>query len=156
MPRVSDLDLVENALHSCLRVYKGASYIKDFAKRIGTDIDRPSVFILMALSQRSLRFQDLVKHIGIEAPSISRKVHELENKGLVQSIEAQDRRVHMLSLTNEGKALTVKIKRAKRELIGDVLNDWSSEDRARLANLLMRLSLDLDKVANPSIVSRTK
>ena len=139
----TDLDRLEDALASCLRVAKRPGYWEEFQRRAATDIDRPAAAILLLLERKPCQFQMLVNLLGIEAPSVSRKVHELENLGLIILQSASDRRVRMLALSDSGKDLSRRLKRAKRAVLGDVLAGWSTRERAQLINALEHLSVAL-------------
>jgi DNA-binding MarR family transcriptional regulator len=145
---VNFLDQLENSLYNCVRTYKSSSYYKAIIERVGTDIDRPSMFILIILDSQSLQFRDLVKKLGVEAPSVSRKVHELEAKGLVMRETTRDKRIHLLTLTDNGHKLTNKIKHAKREYLSRILAAWTVEDQEKLATLLVKLADDFSKSIN--------
>ena len=71
----------------------------------------------------------LAEMTGIEGPSLVRLLDQLCAANLVRRDEdPDDRRAKMISLTDEGRAVTAKI---EQELIGlraDVLNDVSRED----------------------------
>ncbi len=143
MDNNSKLAVIDAALFDAMKVAKRPRYWDEFQRRVGSQIDRPTAAILRLLSAQSLQFRDLVTKLGIEAPSISRKVHELEQEGLIERSPTEDRRVHILSLSNEGKSLARKIIDARFSILNDTLISWSENDKAKLSELLSRLAKDL-------------
>ncbi|MGH7234700.1 MAG: MarR family winged helix-turn-helix transcriptional regulator [Candidatus Saccharimonadales bacterium] len=134
---------LDSALLAVMRVAKKPLYWDDFQRKAGAQIDRPSAAILMLLGMRNLQFRELVAKLGIEAPSISRKVHELEQDGLVAREQTVDRRVHVLSLTTEGRKLSERIIDARKAMLKEVLVGWSGSEKRLLSEQLVRLASDL-------------
>ncbi len=139
----NDLEKLEGALFACIRITKRPSYWDEFQKRANVTIDRPAAFILMVLNKHSLQFQDLVNKLGVEAPSVSRKVHELEDSGYIKRQPTTDRRVHLLTLTPEGNAVAKKINESRLAIFSEIMSTWPEEDKKQLSSLLSKLSEDL-------------
>ena len=155
-PSVNELDKFEAAIVAFVRIAKKPSYWEEFSKRANTNIDRPAAAILDALSHNHCQFQDLVKRLGVEAPFISRKVHELEDEGLITRRPTQDRRVHELHLSAPGEDMASRIKQAKRSILSEVLSGWSNEELGRLTNLLERFAIDMsNRLENKEITAKT-
>ncbi len=134
------LDSLEASLTACLRISKKPAYWDEVLNRAGLSMDRPAAAVLMALEHGPSQFQELVKHLGIEAPSVSRKVHELEAKGLIIRQTTADRRVHQLRLSSQGQADARKLKQAKRAIVQTMIEGWSLEDRQSLIRLMTKLA----------------
>lgn len=143
MNQSDDLDRLDSALLAVMRIAKRPSYWEEFQRRADTQIDRPAAAILMMLANHPLQFSEVVAKLGIEAPSISRKVHELEEDGLIAREPMLDRRVHLLALSGQGQALATKILNVKRSMLKDALSDWTNTDTRQLSELLTRLAQDL-------------
>ena len=143
MDKSSALDSIESALTSLMRIAKRPGYWEELQKRAGIVIDRPAAAILIILSKHSDNFQAVVAKLGIEAPSVSRKVHELEDKGLIKRRPTEDKRVHALELSQEGEDIAIRLLQAKRSLYREVLADWGSADIQGLNRLLNKLSEDM-------------
>ncbi len=137
------LDAIEANLTACLRVSKKPAYWDEVLMKAELNIDRPAAAILIILDHGPCQFRDLVKHLGIEAPSVSRKVHELEDDGLIIRQTTTDKRVHQLSLSNRGHTAAKKLKTAKRSIIKTIITDWSIEDRQQLIRLLEKLATNM-------------
>ena len=142
MTKGDALDKLDSALLSVMRLAKKPAYWDEFQRKADIQIDRPAAAIVMMLSEHTLQFQEVVNKLGVEAPSISRKVHELESLKLIRREPMADKRVHMLALSSEGIALSRKIKSARREMLDQLLVAWTAEDTELLSQLLTRLALD--------------
>jgi len=134
---------LEDSITAFLRIIKKPSYWEDFQRRAQVDIDRPSGAILHVLSPTDCNFQSLVNRLGIEAPFVSRKVHELETLGLIERKPSQDKRVHILHLTALGQETTLKLTKAKVEILSEVLEGWSDKEIVQLTEMLNRLTTDM-------------
>jgi DNA-binding MarR family transcriptional regulator len=135
-----ELDRLETALFKCMRTAKRPYYWEELQRRADVSIDRPAAAIILSLLNGPLQFQKLVHRLGVEAPSISRKVHELENNNIIKRVPTEDKRIHLLSLTEEGNAIGDNIKRARREMLADILSDWPSGKRHELIALVESLA----------------
>ncbi len=136
-----ELDRLVGAIGQCVRLIKQPAYWQAVTKAAKTDIDRPSAVILQILSVKPCRFLELVDMIGLEAPSISRKVNALVQTGLIDSrTDPHDHRVHSLRLSTAGRNLALKLRKAQHTLLLEILKDWSFEDRQDLALMLERLA----------------
>ena len=141
--KTNRLDSIEMSLSAVMRIAKRPGYWEELQKRAGIVIDRPAAAILIILSKRPANFQSVVNRLGIEAPSVSRKVHELEAKGLILRRPTADKRVHELELSRDGLIMAGKLLNAKRSIYQDVLGDWGSQDIEELNRLLNNLANDM-------------
>lgn len=79
----------------------------------------------------------LADHEGVSAPSITKVITILEEKGLVQrEADATDRRVTNVSTTAEGAALVAESKRRKTAWLTGRIRELSPEERQQLAAAL--------------------
>ncbi len=140
MSQSKSLDAIDSALVTVMRLSKRPAYWEEFQSIVGQSIDRPSMAILLMLSDQPLRFQEVVQRLGVEAPSISRKVHELELAGLIMRTPTDDRRVHLLSLTAKGNNLAKDIASARRQMLKLILNDWDDDEQIRFSELITLLA----------------
>ncbi len=143
MNNSAQLSRIDSALFEVMKIAKRPRYWDDFQRRLGAQIDRPTAAILRLLSVQPLQFSDLVNKLGIEAPSISRKVHELEQEGLINRNPTEDRRVHILDLSDQGKILAQKIIDVRLAMLSEALANWSAADIHMLGELLSRLAINL-------------
>ncbi len=138
-----DLDRLEAAMGSCMRTIKKPGYWEELSRRARVNVDRPAAAILQVLDSGPCQFQSLVTRLGIEAPPVSRKVHLLEDLGLISRKQTNDKRVHELYLSNDGKKIANKIKAAKRQILSEVVSEWSNDDKSKLSYLLDRFATDM-------------
>lgn len=147
----NDADTLVDALTYLARSMTRPRSWEEITKRAGVALDRPSAAILHTLMQCSnekipCNLQDLAQHLGIEAPSVSRKVQELERAGLViRKQDPTDRRVVVLHTSAKGHKMLERIQKAKRESLTELLNDWPAKDRRQLTKLFHRLATDMNK-----------
>jgi DNA-binding MarR family transcriptional regulator len=135
-----NLDNIEASLTALMRIAKRPGYWEELQSRADTTIDRPAAAILIILSKCPANFQTVVSRMGIEPPSVSRKVHELEQKGLIKRQPTEDKRVHQLELSEEGMAIASRLLNAKRSLYQDVFKAWSTDEVDSLDALLEKLT----------------
>jgi len=140
---LSDLEQLEAAINNLVRLIKRPIYWEKMQNEANIKIDRLSASILSVLYQKNCVFQTLVEKVGIEAPSVSRKVHELENHGLIIRKSNTDARVHDLYLSHEGQVTAQKIIKAKRTIMSRVLSSWSESEKKQLINVISKLSEDM-------------
>lgn len=143
MPQNDQLNNLDTALFSLMRVAKRPAYWDEFQRKAGLQIDRPAAAILLLLNKHPMQFSEVVISLGIEAPSISRKVHELEEANFINREPTSDKRVHMLALTTQGSSLAAKILSARLAMLEEVTVSWSESDTKQLSELLSRLASDL-------------
>ena len=142
----SELDKLEVAMTAFLRTIKKPEYWEQFKQRAEISIDRPAATILKILSEHDCQFQELVQLLGIEAPAVSRKVHQLEDQGLIIRQPTTDRRVHKLRLSKQAVNITARLTMAKRSFLSEVLSNWTSQEKQQLVILLDKLALDMATV----------
>lgn len=144
-PSIEEMDRLEAALTSCMRVVKRPGYWEKFSERAGINIDRPGAAILMALYTEHCQFQKLVTRLGVEAPSVSRKVHALQDEGLIVRKPTDDRRVHELHLSDKGRIVAERLLKAKRQMLAEVISDWSGEQKKQLIDSLDRFATEMKR-----------
>ncbi len=135
---------IESSLIRCLRIAKKAQYWKQVQTLSSLKLDRPAASILMLLSKKPQKFQELVDKLGIEAPSVSRKVHELEDSGLIIRKNSNDKRVHLLSTSPEGDLEAKKIYKAQCALLSEVISSWSISEREQFVVLFDKFATGLE------------
>lgn len=139
----NEIDRLEAALTTFNRIIKKPSYWEEFQLRAGVNIDRPSAAIIYVLAKEDCQFQTLVNRLGLEAPSISRKVHELEQQGLIERKPSDDRRVHKLHLSHQAQAVYKQLSDAKRDILSETLQGWTAEERHQLIIIIEHLADDM-------------
>lgn len=88
--------------------------------------------------------RELADRLGIRAPSASELIERLVADGLVEKrLNAADRRVWQLFLTEKGARLADVVGRNRREEADALLAVFSPDERVQLAALLEKLALSL-------------
>lgn len=101
----------------------------------------PEWRVLAVISQKEkMAARDVVAQTPLDKMAVSRAVSSLEEKGLVQRGEDKDdRRVALLSLSPEGRAVFNRIARLALDFERRLLDDLSAEERRRFAATLSML-----------------
>lgn len=97
--------------------------------------------LLSALStvakQGPIRFADLAQIELVSAPSITRLVAELENRGLVErSADPVDGRASLIVVTEKGDEAIVQARAARAKVVYEMLSGLSPDDIARVEKAL--------------------
>jgi DNA-binding MarR family transcriptional regulator len=139
-----ELDAIETALVALYRASFQHRAWEDIQQRAGLNLDKSSASLLKvvkACGPSQCRIQDIAAVLGIEAPSVSRTVQDLERDGLLtRRPDDSDRRASQVTLTKAGAQQLAKLQAAKRGRLNAALHDWSVEDRQALARLLHQLA----------------
>lgn len=141
----SDIDAIDEALTALHRTTFQHKAWEDLCQKAGVDLDRAGAALLktVVFTGSPCRMQDIALLLGIEAPSVTRKVQELEQKGLVaRTPDPTDRRVSHVIATSEGKKRLDRLQQVRRRMMAHALRDWSNTDRLNLAQLILKLSED--------------
>jgi DNA-binding MarR family transcriptional regulator len=116
-------------------------------ERADVTIDRPAATILLVLSGHEpnhCHLRELTNQLGVEAPSVSRKVQQLEQAGLIaRKQDASDHRVFDLRVTKEGSLIVKRIQEAQRYIIDQVLSAWPLVERQQFIRLFEKFSYDM-------------
>ena len=118
----------------------------------GVRVDRGGAALLSKLQASpdgSVRVTALAERLGVDTPTVTRKIQQLERLDLVaRDADPDDRRAHRIRLTAAGQATLDRLTEAKRRWLSALLEGWSTEDRTSFAALLGaladRVALELD------------
>lgn len=122
----------------------------------GLALDRASVSILRHTAESEpVRPGVLAVRLSVEASHVTRQLQQLEGAGYVMRIpDPEDRRAQRVQITDTGLAAFERVRGAGRRDIGAALNEWSTEDRRRLATLFGRLADDFVEHAETAVAPR--
>lgn len=111
----------------------------------GDEIDLSAIFILKILRGCGpMRLSALAAMLELDASTVSRHVRHLEDRGLLErTSDPDDGRASMVAVTRRGGRCLEKHAVARRAVIGELLEDWTDDDRERLRSLLARVNRDL-------------
>jgi len=114
----------------------------------GVRLDRAGAALLhkLAAGGDSLRVTDLAEMLGVDTPTVTRKVQQLErDEMVVRQTDPDDRRVTRIRLTLAGRQTLEQVRRARRAWLDHLLEGWDDGDLSTLANLLGRFADDLER-----------
>lgn len=84
---------------------------------------------------------ELACHLGVTSPTVSRQLHELEELGLVQRLQAVgDGRAYLVRLTEAGDRRVADVRAARGGRLGELLASWPEHDIRTFAELLARFN----------------
>jgi DNA-binding MarR family transcriptional regulator len=87
----------------------------------------------------SLRVTDLAELLGVDTPTVTRKIQQLEREGLVtRHADPDDRRATRIKLTPAGRKTLGSVLKARREWLDRLVDDWGPEDLTTFAAMLGR------------------
>lgn len=96
-------------------------------------LSMPQFILLRALRHGPLPAGQLAQRFGVSRPTITRTVDGLVKKGLVERhVDATDRRVAKISLTDAGQALHESTEQAAEAYLAGLLGRLSDERVARI------------------------
>lgn len=143
---------IETAMLALARLALSTRTHEHLATTAGVIVDRSGEAVLRQLADADtgLRLGELAQRLGIEAPTASRKVHELGAAGLVvREGDPTDGRACRLRLTPAGESAVHLLRLARRDRLAEVIRGWPPEDRINLGRLLTRLAADVQASSHP-------
>ncbi|MET8846907.1 MarR family transcriptional regulator [Amycolatopsis sp. NPDC004625] len=114
-------------------------------KRIGADLDRPGLSILVSLHMtgKALRVGEIAERMQVAGPHVTRHLHVLERRRLVRGLaDPDDRRARLVELTPEGAEIADRYFTTLLGWFGETLSGWSPADRRTFYDLLLRFTDD--------------
>ncbi|MEV1074906.1 MarR family winged helix-turn-helix transcriptional regulator [Micromonospora parva] len=105
-------------------------------------LDRAAYVILRHLADAGPQnVSALAARLNLDGSTVTRQVSALQRDGLItRTPDPSDGRGTVISPTSAGLQRMAAVQAARTRLYGDMLADWSAEDRATLAALLGRLN----------------
>ena len=144
--RTADDQVTESIASALLTVARAMTQVKvheGLCRQAGVDLDRGGAALLYKLyaEGENVRLTDLAERLGIDSPAVTRKVQQLERRGLVaRSPDPVDARASRLRLTPDGRGAIECLLDARRLWLAQLLEGWSDADRRHLARLLQLFS----------------
>jgi DNA-binding MarR family transcriptional regulator len=138
------LEEVDDALRSLASGRRAGGLHRAACRAAGVELDPPSFFLLSLLDKEPRRLTDLAARVGLDASTVSRKLHSLEAAGLMARDEdPADGRAAPVGLRAEGRRALARVAHARVSLLEEALAGWSDDDRRELARLLGRFAESL-------------
>ncbi|WP_166850073.1 MarR family winged helix-turn-helix transcriptional regulator [Isoptericola sp. BMS4] len=109
-------------------------------------LDRSGYLLLHALHEGGPQHvRTLAERLGLDASTVTRQVVALERAGHVRrSRDPHDGRAVVVEATEDGLDAWAAQRHRRGAMYATVLDSWSLDDRALLADLVERLNFDLD------------
>jgi DNA-binding MarR family transcriptional regulator len=142
------VDRFDEALQTVARSITQVRLHERLLQLAGVRLDRAGATLLFKLSAKgdALRVTDLAELLGVDAPTVTRKVQQLEREGMVvRHTDPDDGRASRIGLTPAGRRAIDRVRRARRAWLGQLLQDWHDDDLSDLADLLSRFAEDLER-----------
>jgi DNA-binding MarR family transcriptional regulator len=114
----------------------------------GVRIDRAGGALLYMLQAHgeSVRVTGLADLLGVDPPTVTRKIQQLERDGLVaRHAEVEDHRATRIALTPNGRRTLERVSKARRVWFDRLLEGWDDVDLAVFAAMLGRFATSLEK-----------
>lgn len=120
-------------------------------KVAGVRIDRAGAALLYTLyAHGDSRVTALADLLGVDAPTVTRKVQQLEREGLVaRQADIGDKRASLIRLTPSGRASLESVLAARRRWFDRLLDGWDESDLAAFAAMLGRFAAALERDLGP-------
>ncbi|MEP9362235.1 MarR family transcriptional regulator [Nocardioides sp. CN2-186] len=120
--------------------------IGERARAVHPDLQSSSYLMLSWLEQHGpMRASAMAESFGIDKGAISRQVQHLMDLGLVdRAPDPEDGRATLVSASAVAEARLADVHGDRRRWLDEKLGDWSSDDLARLVDLLGRYNTALD------------
>jgi DNA-binding MarR family transcriptional regulator len=140
------IDAVRQSMQDFGRMVSQGKVYEAVLRRSHIDLSRADVQLLHTLSEAGdgIRPGDLAERLGVDAPTVTRRVQQLESRGLLRrAADPLDKRAQLVQLTATGSRSVDKTRSIFRRWMEEVLADWSGSERQQLATLLERFTHDV-------------
>jgi DNA-binding MarR family transcriptional regulator len=140
------IDQIGAALQVVARSLNQARLHERLLQTAGVRLDRAGAALLNRLYHRdALRVTTLADLLGVDAPTVTRKIHQLEHDGyVVRHPDPDDRRATRIALSPSGRRTLERVLEARRAWLGDLFEHWDKADLATFATVLGRFSTTLE------------
>ena len=135
----------------CFNFYSGWREIDQlFRDIVGNDMTVQKSFILSFLHDSYRTMTEVSEHLNLDTSAVSTLVDRMFKKGLIHRVrDPRDRRVILVSLTDEGNLLKLKLDE-KVKVFSDVLDEGiSSEDKQALRGIISQVQTN--RIRNSAI-----
>lgn len=141
----SSHSVIASSLRRLQRLRASKQVHKALSVASGVDLPQQATEVLLALEDR-MSLADLARAAHMDTGATSRQVTLLEENRLVRKERHPDNASAILvSRTSRGKSLAERMVEVRDSHLTSVLDEWSRDDKDRLAGLLERLVHDLEQ-----------
>lgn len=147
---------VQQALGVVARRAKDLGLHERLGARVGYPLEGPYYGTLARLATTgTATVSELAELLNLELSTVSRRVRVLEDRHLIERESGTDRRTSHLRLTPEGEQMFHALEQGWREMLSEVVADWTDEDVDRFSELFTRFAADFERYALASATSTT-
>jgi DNA-binding MarR family transcriptional regulator len=113
--------------------------------QVRNSMDRAAYLLLNRLDQEGpMGVKALAAGMGIDSSTVTRQVAPLVDTGLVKrTSHPEDGRAVVLQLSARGQSRLEEVRASRRELMAQVTNGWSEDERDAFTTLLTRFNTSL-------------
>ncbi len=147
-PALESVDQIQAALQIVVGSITQIRVHERLLSEAGVRLDRAGSALLSKLYRHgdTLRVTDLADLLGVDAPTVTRKIQQLEKQGLVsRHADPDDRRATRIDLTRAGKQTLERVLAAKRKWFDSLVEGWDDTELESFALLLGRFASALEQ-----------
>ena len=147
-PATESVDAIREAFWVVGRSMGQVRVHERLMQRAGVRIDRAGGALLYMLRGHgeSARVTELAELLGVDPPTVTRKIQQLERDGLVaRQADAEDHRATQIALTTAGRRTLEQVSEARRVWFDRLLEGWDEGDLAAFASMLTRFAASLER-----------
>lgn len=141
------LERIQSSLRTIAQSTNQVRVHEELLRSAGVRLDRAGVALLYKLrlhADTPFRVTSLAGLLGVDAPTVTRKVQQLERLGYVaREPDPDDGRATLIRLTQSGQDTLDRVLDAHRERLARLLDGWGESDVRHFAALLERFSQTL-------------
>lgn len=110
--------------------------------QVRNSMDRAAYLLLNRLDKEGpMGVKALAASMGIDSSTVTRQVAPLVDTGLVKrTSHPEDGRAVVLQLSPRGEARLNEVRSSRRDLMAELTDDWSAEERESFCTLLTRFN----------------
>lgn len=141
---VGAIELIQGYLQIMSQSLNQVRAHEHLLKAAGVRIDKAGIALMFKLQRHgesALRVTDLAELLGVDTPTVTRKVQQLERLNfVVREADAEDGRATRIQLTQSGRDALERVLAAHREFLARVFAAWNDKDLTTFASQLERFS----------------
>ena len=143
-PITVEIEQIQSSLRLVSQSINQVRVHEELLRAAGVRLDRAGVALLYKLQLHAdtpFRVTSLAALLGVDAPTVTRKVQQLERLGYVaRDADPDDRRASLIHLTPSGHDTLKRVLVAHRDRLTRLLKDWDVDEVRHFAVLLEKFS----------------
>ncbi len=143
-PLTVEIEQIQSSLRLVSQSINQVRVHEELLRAAGVRLDRAGVALLYKLQLHAdtpFRVTSLAALLGVDAPTVTRKVQQLERLGYVaRDADPDDRRASLIHLTPSGHDTLQRVLVAHRDRLTRLLKDWDVDEVRHFAVLLEKFS----------------